>query len=312
MASYVLAGLMSSLNAHPPAERLQGFVCDPGFVDKTWASECRGAMALVRRAQEEDMLALLSAPQDGPSTSTISPSPRNARHPSGRPPPTGPRADRLRQPSRSTSLDAPSSPPRKRSPEPDRDWKVEEEIRELKVKVRRLQDSRDAAQARAREMRDELDATRERGANMRALSEMEIEVTMLKARARRAESREHQLNVWLKEVLADEWATADSPNLDGQCWFVVPRLSNSTTDPWRTGLLVLLGSKLADMRARAEQAEADFAQLDEECNNRAGALQLVDGDAKLVPALLEALMQIADATGVSMTLDSESTEKTCR
>ncbi|KZV64241.1 hypothetical protein PENSPDRAFT_173952 [Peniophora sp. CONT] len=263
LGSYALPGFMDSLHTHPPNERLQGFVCDPSFMDRAFVSECRGAMALIRQAQEQDMLESLRTPDKPPaSPSTVHrdntpappgqgppirrtasqdaplserrqksspPPPASTWRPSGRPPPTGPRADRVRQAPAPQASDVPPSPPRKRSPEPYHDTEADEKIRELKAKVRRLEDSCDAAQARTREMRDELDAARERVANMPAMSDMVGEIFALKARAQRAETRERRLNTWLKDVLADELDAADSLDLDGQCYPIASQPPTSMT-----------------------------------------------------------------------------------
>ena len=107
----------------------------------------------------------------------------------------------------------------------DRDRKAEDEIRELKAKVRRLEESRDAAETRTRKMCEQIDVGRQRIASLPSLSAMERELQTLRTRTERAEDREHRLNAWLKKILADEWyETSDSPELNGQCCFTVPNI----------------------------------------------------------------------------------------
>ena len=107
----------------------------------------------------------------------------------------------------------------------DRDRKAEDEIRELKAKVRRLEESRDAAETRTRKMREQIDVGIQRIASLPSLSAMERELQTLRTRTERAEDREHRLNAWLKKILADEWHKAsDSPELNGQCCFTVPSI----------------------------------------------------------------------------------------
>ncbi|VDB88445.1 unnamed protein product [Peniophora sp. CBMAI 1063] len=311
MMFYILPGSLDSLHTHPPEEDLQGFVCDPGTVDKTFASTCRGAMALIRHAQEQDMLSTLRASTDDKPTAfsatehrgrsparpdrgtsarsstsrdpmqlrerrRSSSPPSNTWRPPNRLPPTGPRADRLRQVRSPPRANAPPSPARKRSPDPAYGDRAEEEIRELRAKVRRLEDSRDAAQTRARELRREVDAIQAYERSAPSLSEMKDEILKLKARTRRVEDRELQLHRWLKDMLGEEWHAERDADLDDA--------------------LALLKTKLTNLRVKAEQSEAELARL-EQYKTRERDLHHVDAEAMVVPALLEALMQIADSTG---------------